>query len=129
MGSSSLFQVFNASAEVDVVGEAVQYEGGHGFHAGFLGFGYARFARTEVDDFDVVAFWIKGGGDILFGGDADRATGVIEDSFRFHGLFSFVCWLVIELGQASRKRNSPPEGTIREGGYQKVPSRLLAAAR
>lgn len=84
-------QRLDASAEVDVVGLTVQHEGGHGFHTDLLGFGQARLALAEVNDFHIEAGAIDGCRDVLFSGNADRASSVIEDGFGFHGLmFLFV---------------------------------------
>jgi hypothetical protein len=38
-----------------------------------------------MHDFDIVAFAVQRIGDIALGGDADRATCVIEHGFRGHG--------------------------------------------
>ena len=93
-----LFQRFDARAEVDVVGVSGQHEGGHGFHASLFRFGYAVVVFAKMNDLDVKPRGVERGGDILFCGDADRASRMIEYGFGFHCGFSFV--LLVSFGAA-----------------------------
>ena len=51
---------------------------GTDFDAGRLGLGDARSGLAQVDDLEIEACGIDGVGELLLGGDADGATGVVE---------------------------------------------------
>jgi hypothetical protein len=79
-----LFQSTDVGTEVDVISRAIKDEGGHGFDACEFRLSDARFVISKVDNFDIVAVAIQRGDDVMFGGDADGASGVIEEGFGFH---------------------------------------------
>ena len=79
-----LLQHAEVRPKIDVIGGTVDDECGHGFDSGGLGFGGAALGLAEMDDLDIEAARVERGGNVLFGGDADGATGVIECGFGFH---------------------------------------------
>jgi len=79
-----LFQRAKGGAEVDVVGLAVEDEGGHRFDAGVFRFRQTRLLFPEVDDLYIIASFVQCGGKVLFSGNTDRASSVVEDSLVFH---------------------------------------------
>ena len=93
-------------------GVAVEDEGGDGFDSGGFGFGDAGFLFPEVNDLDVEAGGIEGGGDVLFGFDADRATGMVEGSFAGHDGFSFVVVLSPTMGDTVQRKREGAMGVV-----------------
>lgn len=81
-----LLQHVEARAKVDMVGLTIEDQGGDGLDPGGFCFDNAAFLFAEVDEFDAVFGGVEGGGDVVFGGYADRASGVVEYGFVFHGI-------------------------------------------
>jgi hypothetical protein len=79
-----LSQRFDTGTEIDVESRAIHDKGRHGLDADGLGFLQARFVVAQMDDFEVVFRRVEGIGDVLFGGDANGATRVVENGFGFH---------------------------------------------
>jgi hypothetical protein len=115
-----LLQHAEVRTEVDVIGGSADDEGGHGFDSGSLGFGDAGLCCAEVDDLDIEAAGIKSGSNVLLGGDADGATGMIECGIGFHGSwldssgwFALACGVVPDaLHEAVRESGYAKEGRI-----------------
>jgi hypothetical protein len=101
--SRGLFQDIDAGTEVDVIGGTIENESWHGSHPGGFGFGDSAFLLAEVNDLHVKPLRVERGGNVLFGGDADRATRMIEYGFGFHDVcFSgFVDLMRPDAGRAS----------------------------
>ncbi len=83
-----LFQGGEISPEIYVIRVTIDDEGWNGFYSGGFGLGDPAFCLTEVDDLDLILFWIELFGEPTFGVDADWAPGVIENRFACHDVFT-----------------------------------------
>lgn len=75
--------------EVDVKDGCIEHKRRHGFDASGLCFRESRLGLAQVNDLQIITQRIKGVGDMLLGGDTDRATGVEEYCFGFHSRIVF----------------------------------------
>jgi hypothetical protein len=66
---------------IDVECVSIEYEGTNGFDASAFGFGQTLFVVAEMNNLCIEPITVQRLGDILFGIDANRTTGMIEDSF------------------------------------------------
>ncbi len=71
---------------VDMVDLPVEDQSGHGLDACLFGFLKTGGVLAEVDDFQIEPDGVERVDEILFRVDTDRASGVIEDGFGFHGI-------------------------------------------
>jgi hypothetical protein len=72
-----------------VISRAVEDKRRHRLHSRVFRFRDAVLFGAEVNDFDIVAIGIERSGDVLLRGGANRASGVVEDGFRFMCLVAF----------------------------------------
>jgi hypothetical protein len=66
------------------------------FDPGAFRFRQTGLVMTEVNNFHLETLGVQGGGKVLLGGHANRAAGVIEQSFGFHGFMqqTFLVFIV-----------------------------------
>jgi hypothetical protein len=83
-----LFQGSEISPEIDVIRVTIDDEGWNGFYSRSFGLGDPALCLTEVDDLDLILFWIELFGELTFSVDADWAASVIENRFACHDVFT-----------------------------------------
>ena len=117
-----LLECFNPGAKVDVVRLAVQHKRRNRFHTNPLSFRDTEFLLTEVYDLDLEPLGIESGNDIVFCGDADRTSGMIEYGFCFHVVLC-LCAASLRCGAWRILRETPSRerGHNLESGHHKVP--------
>jgi hypothetical protein len=85
------FQSFKACPEVDVVSGSSEDQRRHGLNSRRRCLSDTTLLLSEMYYFDIKPLRVECGCNVLFGGHAHGATGMVEDSFGFHliGFFSF----------------------------------------